>query len=141
MGFAADQLLGERQIVVRLALIVGENVSIVPLVTRPYEPAIECCQDQVRSLPILLRATAKHEIELRATAIIIEREETVAQYRSAIRLDRIEQRPAVEPDEFVEERERVRRSIGSAITGAQGLAGGLRHMARVEASAQTRPGL
>ena len=102
-----------------LTLVICENVGVIALVARPDKPAIERRQDKVRGLPIFLRATAKHEIKSRPSGLI-EREEGITQYRLPIWLDRIEERTSVEPSEMIKEGQRVRRTVGSAITGAQG---------------------
>jgi hypothetical protein len=53
-----DQLLNKRQVVTGLRLVIGENETVVPLVGRPRQKAVERRKAKVRRFPVLLCASA-----------------------------------------------------------------------------------
>ena len=120
-----DEFLRQGQVVRRLALVIGKNVAVVTLVGRPSEEAIERREDQIGRFPIFLGAAVHRHVDLRI-AVLIERPQDALEDAAPVRLDRVEERTPIDPDEMAEELERMRRAVRMAIAGAQGLAGGHR---------------
>src|SRR5271168_675602 len=124
---AGEQFLDERQVVARLRLIVRHQVAIVARGARPRQKPIQTRKRKVRRLPILLRPAAKRHAVGRH-AIVAKTPQHIHQYLRAIRLDRIEQRATVDPNQMAIEVHRMRRAR-RRIAGLGVIAGGLRHAA------------
>lgn len=99
-----DQLLGQRQVIERLFLVIRHDIDIVvePILGVPGQQSVEGGEAEVGRLPVLFRpAEQRHAVT--ESAVGFEREQDPLQYLASVGLDRVQQRAAVEPVQMPEE--------------------------------------
>ena len=135
-----DQLLREREVVARLALVVRQQVALVPARRVVRDEAEQRREHEVRALPVLLGAAREREV-VRLAAVLGPLVERLLEDLLTVGLD--DERPAVDPAQRREEVER--RDAGGhawlpfALALASAMASARVGDLRSAASASSRP--